>query len=33
MELVGEDAYGGRDDDALDSEERRTLVLPIQTGA
>src|SRR4029077_19594425 len=31
-EFVREDAHGRRDHDAFDGEERRTLVLPIETG-
>src|SRR3984957_3490550 len=31
-EFVGENAYGGRDNDALNAKERITLVFPIQTG-
>src|ERR1700726_3608019 len=31
-EFVGEDTYGGRDNDALHAEERITLVFPIETG-
>src|SRR5438045_7552894 len=33
IELVGKDAHGRRDRDAFDGEERRPLVLPIETGA
>ena len=33
IEFVREDAHGNRDGDALDSEERRLLVLPIETAA
>src|SRR4029077_16516384 len=31
-EIVGENAYGGRDNDALNAKERITLVFPIETG-
>src|SRR5438093_13784792 len=32
IEFVREDAHGGRDHDAFDGEERRSLILPIETG-
>ena len=32
IEFIGEDAHGRRDHDAFDGEERRTPVLPIETG-
>src|ERR1700686_1678910 len=31
IEFVGENAHGGRDNDASDAEERITLVFPIET--
>src|SRR2546421_11666029 len=33
IELVGKHTHGNRDGDAFDAEERRELVLPIETGA
>jgi hypothetical protein len=32
IELVREDAHRRRDNDVFDGEERRPLILPIETG-